>query len=326
MLSARVTSGAHSAAPIIAPPMQLIVPFAGVLSESGRHAAQSLSLPRLDQWLARAQAGPALGGDERSLSAPHELALAHALGWPLDDGLLPWAAQAAQRDGLAVEQRAFGQLTPVHLHVGTEQVTLTDPAALALPAADARALFDALHPLFGDAGFTLHWGEAHRWTLEHPSLAELATASLDRVVGRHIDAWLPAHGASRAWQRLLSEAQMLLHAHAVNARREAGDLPTVNSLWLSGCGAYRAAAQPAPQVDDRLRTPALNEDWSAWADAWHALDAGPIAALLDAPADATLTLAGERRAVPYARMRGSAWQRLRAGWRRRAAHQLLDGL
>src|SRR5262245_45257928 len=123
--------------------MQLIVPFAGVLSEAGRHAAQNLSLPSLERLLARSNPGAPLGGDEHSLSAPHELALAQALGWPLVDGRLPWAARAAARDGVAVGERALGQLTPVHLHVGTEQVTLTDPAALALDAVDARALFDA---------------------------------------------------------------------------------------------------------------------------------------------------------------------------------------
>ena len=76
----------------------------------------------------------------------------------------------------------------------------------------------------------------------------------------------------------------------------------------------------------RLRTPALDEDWAAWSEAWHALDAGPIAALLDADDTATLTLAGERRALPFTRTSTSTWQRLRAAWRRTAAHQVLDGL
>jgi hypothetical protein len=307
--------------------MQLIVPFAGVLSEAGRHAAQSLALPHLEQLLARSQAGVALGDDERSLSAPHELALAQALGWPLVDGRLPWAPLAAQRDGLDIGAHAIGQVTPVHLHLGTEQVTLTDPDALALNTGDARLLFDALRPLFGEAGFTLHWGAAQRWFVEHPTMAGLATASLDRVVGRNVDPWLPDTRTSRAWQRLLSEAQMVLHAHAVNERREAAGLPAINSLWLSGCGMLAAdPPRPAPQVDERLRTPALNEDWTAWSDAWHALDAGPIATLLQASEGATLTLAGERRALPFTHSGGSPWQRLRAAWRRSAAHPVLDGL
>jgi len=305
--------------------MQLIVPFAGVLSEAGRHAAQSLSLPHLEQLLASSQTLAALGSDERSWSAPHELALARSLGWTLADGRLPWAARAARRDGIDVGAGAFGQLTPVHLQVGTEQVTLTDPAVLALDAHDARALFDALRPLFGDVGFALHWGDAQRWYVQHPSLAQLATASLDRVVGRHVGPWLPDPRASRPWLRLLSEAQMLMHAHPVNAQREAAGAPAVNSLWLSGCGLAADEADAMPQVDDRLRAPALSEDWAAWSDAWHALDAGPIAALL-AGGDAALTLAGERHALAWRRTGTSVWQRLRAAWRRPAAHRVLDGL
>jgi hypothetical protein len=307
--------------------MQLIVPFAGVLSEAGRHAAQELSLPHLERLLAGASAQSPLGHDEQSLSAPHELAFARSIGWPLTDGLLPWAARAAQRDGVAPSTQALGLLTPVHLHLGTEQVTLTDPAQLALDDVDARTLFAALQPLFGDAGFGLHWGHATRWYVEHDSLAQLATASLDRVIGRNVDPWLPPPSDARAWQRLLSEAQMLLHAHAVNEQREARGVPTVNSLWLSGCGLARPSdASDEPTIDDRLRTPALGEEWAAWCDAWRALDAGPLAQLLDAPDGATLTLAGERRALPFTLHNPSGWQRLRAAWRRQPAHAVLDGL
>jgi hypothetical protein len=307
--------------------MQLIVPFAGVLSEAGRHAAQELSLPHLERVLAAASAQSPLGHDERSLSAPHELALAQSLGWPLADGLLPWAARTAQRDGLAPSTHALGLLTPVHLHLGTEQVTLTDPAQLALDDVDARALFGALQPLFGDAGFGLHWGHATRWYVEHDSLGQLATASLDRVIGRNVDPWLPPARDARAWQRLLSEAQMLLHTHDVNQRREARGAPTVNSLWLSGCGGARpSATSDEPAIDDRLRAPALGEEWAAWSDAWRTLDAGPLAQLLDAPDGVTLTLAGERRAMSFALHSPSGWQRVRTAWRRQPVHAVLDGL
>ena len=142
----------------MAAPMHLIVPFAGVLSEAGRHAAQTLSLPHLDRLLSRARPGDLLGSDEHSLSAPHEMALAQALGWPLLDGLLPLAALAALQDDVDVGGRPVGQLTPVHLHLGTEQVTMIDPDTLALDRADARTLFDALQPLFDGDGFRLRWG------------------------------------------------------------------------------------------------------------------------------------------------------------------------
>lgn len=306
--------------------MHLIVPFAGVLSEAGRHTAQSLSLPSLEKLLARAHAGAGTGGDERSLSAPHEVALAQAIGWPAIDGRLPLAARAAAHDGVATGQRPIGLLTPVHLHLGTEQVTMTDPDMLALADADAHVLFDALQPLFADEGFELHWGATLRWYLVHDSLAEWPTASLDRVIGRNIDAWITEAPGARIWPRLHSEAQMLLHSHPINAQRESQGLTSVNSLWLSGCGVPRAASGELPHIDDRLRSAALGEDWAAWAEAWHALDAGPIAALLDGADGTMLTLAGERRHQPFALRQPSAWQRMRALWQRAPVHQMLDTL
>jgi hypothetical protein len=305
--------------------MHLIVPFAGVLSEAGRHTAQSLSLPSLEKLLARAQAGAPTPGDERSLSTPHEVALAQALGWSARDGCLPLAARAAAQDGVAVDARPVGLLTPVHLHLGTDQVTMTDPATLELEGADARGLFDALQPLFGEVGFELHWGSALRWYLVHDSLADWPAASLDRVIGRNVDAWITDAPAGHPWPRLQSETQMLLHAHPVNASRDARGLPSVNSVWLSGCGVAHGPAAAEPEVDDRLRRPALGEDWAAWAEAWHALDAGPIASLLNR-ADARLTLAGERRAQAFTLQHPSPWQRLRALWQRTPAHRVLEAL
>lgn len=306
--------------------MHLIVPFAGVLSEAGRHTAQSLSLPSLQRLFARAQAGSAIGGDERSLSAPHEMALAGALGWPAIDGRLPLAARMAVHDGVDTGARAVGLLTPVHLHLGTEQVTMTDPDSLALDDADARALFDALLPLFADEGFDLHWGTAQRWYLVHDSLAAWPTASLDRVIGRNIDAWITDAPGQRIWPRLHSETQMLLHGHPINARRESQGLSSVNSVWLSGCGAPLAASGEEPRIDDRLRGPVLGEDWAAWAEAWHALDAGPITALLDGADGTVLTLAGERSHRPFTLQHTSSWQRLRTLWQRAPVHQLLEQL
>ncbi|MFO1216865.1 MAG: hypothetical protein U1E89_00625 [Burkholderiaceae bacterium] len=302
--------------------MHLIVPFAAAASAAARAAAHTLALPQLEKLLAQCVAGAALGGHERTLTAPHELALAQALGWSADDGALPWAARAAAREGVAVGTEAWGLLTPVHLHLGTEQVSLTDPDALELDAAASRELFAALEPLAAADGVALYWGSPLRWYAAHASLERLPTASLDRVIGRHIDAWLPEAPAARLMRRLQSEAQMLWHAHPVNQQREAAELPVVNSFWLSGCGIAQPVIGAEPVVDDRLRRPALGEDWAAWREAWHALDAGPIAQLLAASEGTRLTLAGERRAVTYTRVARPWWRR----WQRHAAHAVLEAL
>src|SRR3546814_7983843 len=45
----------------------------------------------------------------------------------------------------------------------------------------------------------------------------------------------PADDANaRRWRSLLSEAQVVLHNHPWNARREQSGLPPVNSLWFWG--------------------------------------------------------------------------------------------
>jgi hypothetical protein len=100
-------------------------------------------------------------------------------------------------------------------------------------------------------------------------------------------------------RRLQSEVQMLLYVHPLNDTREARGAMSVNSFWLAGTGPTQPADKALPAdviVDDRLRAPLLADDWSAWADAWHALDAGPLRELAEATGPARLSLAGERSA------------------------------
>ncbi|MBQ0929979.1 hypothetical protein KAK07_21880 [Ideonella sp. 4Y16] len=259
--------------------MHLVLPFASSLSPAAHQAAGALTLPHLQSLLSRCRR-TRHDGDELSLNTPHERAIAQALGWPaVADGLLPLAAHGARADGLPADTGSgWALLSPTHWHVGTEQVSLTDPAELGLDEADSRTLFDAVRPLFEDDGWRLHWGAPSRWYVTHPSLAQLPSASLDRVVGRNVDLWLNTHPLDRPLRRLQAEVQMLLHRHPLNEAREARRQRPVNSFWLSGTGA--APTPPAAanlQVDDRLRGPALAEDWTAWADAWRTLDAGPLA-------------------------------------------------
>jgi hypothetical protein len=288
--------------------MQLVIPFAVPGSEDGRKAALGLQLPQLQQWLGSRVAGVRDDGDEWNLTPPHERALARARGWAGADGALPFAAHAARADGIDVGDLAWGLLTPAHWHLGTEQISLVDPAALVLDEPTSRALFEAVSPLFTSEGFVLAWGAPERWYAAHEMFAELPVASLDRVIGRNVDRWLGADPAARRVRRLQAEVQMLLHEHAVNREREArGQLP-VNSFWLSGCGVAQASTGDA-RIDDRLRAPALAGDWAAWAKAWETIDTE----LAHTP-DGMLTLCGERGGASFGpERRGFAgpafWQR-----------------
>jgi hypothetical protein len=304
--------------------MHLIVPFAGVASEAGRQALHDLPLPHLQRLLGRLQPSAPDTADDMSLSPPHERALARALGWPVDDGRLPLAAREARALGLPAAPWAW--LTPVHLHVGTEQFTMTDPATLALDEATSRQLLDAVRPLLETEGFTLHWAAPDRWLGAHPMFESLPTASLDRVIGRTVDPWLPDLRAARLLRRLQNEVQMLLYTHPLNDQREAAGLPTVNSFWVSGSGVLPpGSSAQAPVLDDRLRGPALAEDWVAWREAWSRLDAETLAPLAHRP-DVMLTLAGERAAVTLHLQPQGPWGRLSSFFKRPAPWALLERL
>jgi hypothetical protein len=263
--------------------MHLIVPFAAASFAEGLVAGATIPRPNLAKLLPWLQESSFDAGDEWSFTPPHERALAHSLGLDVKDGAVPMATWLARADGVALPpSTGVALLSPAHWRLGTEQLSLLHPTLLGLTEVDSRAFADALRPLFADEGLHLVWGSPTRWYLMHESLTGVRSASLDRVIGRNVDRWLPATEAVRRVRRLQAEAQMLLHRHPLNAQREAaGQLP-LNSFWLSGSGPSDAPAWPAAglQVALGLRDPALLQDAPAWRAAWAVLDAGPIAELL----------------------------------------------
>ena len=305
--------------------MHTIVPFAGASAS----ALAGIELPNLARLLSVLEAGVRLDGDAGSFTPPHERAWADAVGVAGADGALPLAAVEAAADGLRLEPGAVALLTPVHWQVGRDHVRLDDPAVLGLDEAASRTLFDAMQPLFASEGYALHWGAPLRWYAVHDEFDGLRCASLDRAIGRPIEHWLPADPRARRIRRLQGEVQMLLHTHPLNEEREARGVPTVNSFWLSGCGRGQSPRAQGVRVEAALRASALAGDAAAWAEAWRGLDAGPIAALLDAATGGgavAITLCGERHAQNYRSTRRSWWRRVASTWTRTDPHRLLEAL
>ncbi len=315
-------------------PMDLIVPFAAPGSEAAQAVLQGLALPTLRRLLARLGPPTREMGDEWSLSTPHDRAWARAMGWgELPDGLVPTAAWLARQSGLAQANKPVGEqaadpagwalLTPAHWRLGTEQVSLTDPASLNLNDTESRAFFEAIRGLFESEGFAMHWLGPSTWLCQHAQLVGLPTASLDRVIGRNVDRWLGADKRARLVRRLQNEVQMLLHEHPLNQAREALGAWAVNSVWLSGCGELPGGNACVPagvsrdklgeipkdavgahvQVFDGLRGPALAEDAPAWGLAYETLDGGALAAWYEQAersGQGSLTLCGERGSLRWA--------------------------
>lgn len=314
--------------------MHLVIAHAGASTAALRDALPGLKLPHLTALLARMRSTRRDVDEPTSLSPPHERAEAQALGLDVVDGALPWAARQAADAGLddPPGSRAWGLLTPVHLHLGTDQVSLLDPAALDLDDAGSRTLHAAVGELFTSEGFGLHWLSPTAWLVSHDSLDGLATASLDRVVHRNVDRWMAEHAGARLLKRLQNEAQMLLHGHPLNDARDAAGLPRVNSVWLSHCGRWPAGvarAVPGLSVDRSLSRPALADDAQAWCAAWRQLDDRVIAPLAAAARDGqpvTLTLCGEAAAQRWQHEPRRLWQRLASFGRGTLPAEALTGL
>ena len=125
---------------------------------------------------------------------------------------------------------------------------------LELAREDADALLPSLRTLFGDAGFPIDAPSPSRWYLRLPPGAQLpAFADPEEALGTDLSEALvgtPAADANaRRWRSLLSEAQVILHNHPWNQRRESRGLAPVNSLWFWGGGMLPdAVASPHARI------------------------------------------------------------------------------
>ena len=280
--------------------VHLLVPFATCSAAECVQALQGLSLPNLQRLVRRLGVEDTDAGDPTSLSPPHERQLARAYGLQPADGLIPLAALQAREDGRGDVEAAWAWIHPVHWRVGADHIAMAHPQELQLDAEDSRALLEAMRPWFAEDGITLAYDAPLRWQAHGELFRSLPTASLDRVVGRSIERWLPSGVQGAPVRRLQQEMQMLLYTLPLNDARQRGGLLPVNSFWASGTGALPPGTPPAPipglQIPPYLRDAALVGDWRGWAAAWQQLDARDCARLLtdlERGRSVRLTLCGE---------------------------------
>ncbi|MDP3759035.1 MAG: phosphoglycerate mutase [Ramlibacter sp.] len=303
------------------------------MGEGCAQALRTLELPHLEKLLARLAPGQPEAGSELTLSMPCERVLARESGLAFEDGRIPWAAWQVREAGGDAGDRAWAFITPCHWRVGTGHVAMDHPHHLRLAQQHSKILLAAMQPYFEADGIALAYDAPTRWLAQGDIFRGLPTASLDRVVGRTIDDWMPRTPQAGPLRRLQQEMQMLLYTHEVNDERARAGLQPVNSFWISGTGALppapAAMAPPGPQIANDLRDAALLGDWDAWAAAWKHLDATECPRLLQALHDGrpvTLTLCGERSARTWSSAGAGILRRLAAPFARRQAAMLLEPL
>jgi hypothetical protein len=201
----------------------------------GSEPYRDLRLPALETLLARGDVAlkPAL---ERDAWLCRAFGAARQHDWPV-------AALTLAADGVEPQHYYWLRADPVEVRVDRSRLMLAGGVA-DLEAAEARDLVAALNRHFARDGITFLAPVPQRWYLRLSHTPGIVTTPLVRAVNRDIDRHLPQGDAALDWHRILNEAQMVLHAHAVNAAREARGAATVNSVWLWGGGTAPAVARP----------------------------------------------------------------------------------
>lgn len=143
----------------------------------------------------------------------------------LGDGPFPAGALTLRAHGRDPGAASWARADPVHLRLMRDRAVVAPGEAFGISSEEAVRLCDALNAHFANQDFTAV--DARRWC-----------ARIEGPVGERpaLDAAGKEPDVRREGAALLTEIQMVLHAHAVNETREARGEPAVNSVWFWGAG------------------------------------------------------------------------------------------
>jgi hypothetical protein len=238
--------------------LTLLVPDLLPPSDIAADVCAGLQLPALEKLLARGSAGTT------PAQTPE--------GWLCTAfGVEAVAPVRAFADGLAVEEGYWLCADPVNLQLQRAQILLRPDV---LPSREeAEALCAALNGHFAGAGLQFLAPHPQRWYVRLAQAPQLTTAPLRQAAWRDTKFHQPQGADALQWQRIATEAQMVLHAHPLNQARAARGAPVINSLWLWGGG----RAQPLRKAfdaaggDSALGAAFARAAALAWSDSLQAL-------------------------------------------------------
>lgn len=290
-----------------------------------------LLLPGLRPGVPATDAAPAplarllARADWRRDGASTRAALLGSFGYAPGAALAPLLAlhDLDVRADLQAESDGWLRADPVYFRADAKLVLLIAPAAEEIAPDEADEYLAALRAALPEHEW-LRGASPGRWYVRGPALPASPALGPAWLHGRSVTPFFPQDAAHRAWRQLMSEAQMVMHAAAPNARREARGAPPLNAMWLWGGGEPapdRSAAVPtvAAAVGTDLLLAGLARargvDWTAHPgpDSLRAVPAGGVVVgVCGAPFGAT---AGEAAAVAAdaARWATLAWEALAGG-------------
>ena len=218
----------YSPADNAAMPYTLLIPHLWWSPDVATEAYRDLAVPMLETALARAtRRSYAAIGWEAWLCQAFEVE--RQRDWPI-------APLTLTIDGGDPGSAYWLRADPVHLRAHRDRLVLADSSAFEISRDEADAFVGVLNTHFSADGLRFSAPVPQRWYLRLDSEPEIATSLLDDAAGASIDPHLPKGAAAMQWHSVMNEAQMLLHACAVNAAREAREELPVNGVWLWGGG------------------------------------------------------------------------------------------
>lgn len=221
-------------------------------------AITDLALPAMDARTPRLAALERLLARGRRKEGPSDFRR-----WSLERSGLALPARLPLASVIAGRPGAWALASPVNLVPGLERVHLHPAGLPRVASAELQAVAAAFNAELGGDGIVLEPVAPSLALLSLPRPLDADTHDPAPLAGRDAGDWLPS-GPDGGWlRRLMTEAQMLLHAHPVNAGRAArGEMP-INALWLWGVGGdpLPAPSRALPRLGSA--DPFLRSYWTA---------------------------------------------------------------
>ena len=203
-------------------------------------AHDGLRLPALEILLGRGNEADAACENETAWLC-ERFGVRKQIDWPV-------APLALAGDGGEPGAAHWLRADPVHLHVHNDGLILLPPESLEIAEDESRALITALNRHFEPENLVFHAPVSRRFYLRMAQAPKIETVSVKEAIGRDVNHLLPAGEERLQWHRIFNEAQMLLHAHPVNAARGERGATVANSLWFWGGGTLPACGNPFDAV------------------------------------------------------------------------------
>lgn len=220
-------------------------------------------------------------------------------------------------------------MTPCHWQVGMNEVVMLNPSEIQLKEEESRALLAAILPYFAEDGIEVTYESPMVWRAKGTVFQDLPFAALDKVIGQHVNAWMPSSPLARPLQRLQSEMQMLLYQHPVNDQRSLQGRWTVNSFWVHRDLAQLYASTFPAQIHLDLKEATQEANPELWLQQWALLDRTVGQALLEAltaEKEVSLTLCSHTAWRHYRPQKSSLWNSVQGLFKRISIQQEFSAL